>query len=295
MDISKHLDDFFLYISSEKGLLQSTVDSYRRDLLLFFSLVKQKGYHESDLQKSILNFLEFLHHSDYAASSCYRALMSLRVFFRFLRKEGFLDFDPTSEIEAPKIEQLIPSILTEREVFKLLNAQNLKTNEGALDLAMLEVLYASGLRVSELCHLNIYDVKENTLKVKGKGEKERIVPIAKAALNSLDHYLSSYRNIFVADEIGEPLFINFKGKRIDRVFVWRRIKECCKNAGIKKNISPHSLRHSFATHLLIHGADLRVIQEMLGHADIATTDRYTHLSQDQLKKSFYHFHPRNGS
>lgn len=295
MDISKHLDDFFLYISSEKGLLQSTVDSYRRDLHLFFSLAKKRGNQESDLQKSILHFLEFLHHSDYAASSCYRALMSLRVFFRFLRKEGVLDFDPTSEIEAPKIEQLIPSILTEREVFKLLNTQNLKTNEGALDLAMLEVLYASGLRVSELCHLNIYDVKENTLKVKGKGEKERIVPIAKAALHSLDHYLACYRNIFVADEMGEPLFINFKGKRIDRVFVWRRIKECCRNAGIKKNISPHSLRHSFATHLLIHGADLRVIQEMLGHADIATTDRYTHLCQDQLKKSFYHFHPRNGS
>ena len=224
---------------------------------------------------------------NHASSSLSRYLISLKVFFRYLKKEKIISSDPTIHLENPKLWQLIPEVLSLEETEKLLNMPDPSCFLGARDHAILSVLYASGLRVSELCGLNLIDVSEDHVRVKGKGNKERIVPIAQVALSRIDHYLKEFRK-----DKEEALFITQRGKRIDRIAVWERIKWYAKKAGIEKNISPHTLRHSFATHLLENGADLRVIQEMLGHANIATTDKYTHISHKHLQNAFSKFHPR---
>jgi integrase/recombinase XerD len=177
------------------------------------------------------------------------------------------------------------------EVDQLLQAQDRDTYVGARDFAALQVMYASGLRVSELCSLNLFDINEESVRVKGKGGKERVIPIAKVAIGAVDQYLGKFRQQVEAEE-EHALFLTGSGKRIDRVLIWNRIKYYAKKAQIQKNISPHTLRHSFATHLLENGADLRIIQEMLGHASIATTDRYTHISHKHLHEAFQAFHPR---
>lgn len=215
-------------------------------------------------------------------------LISLKVFFRFLYREKIIEKDISQSMESPKLWQLIPEVLTLEEVERLLNASPVQTYLGARDRAILEVLYASGLRVSEVCSLTLHCVGEDALRVLGKGGKERVVPVGKKALNALDHYLC-FRDHFQS----ETLFLSQKGKALDRVIIWRMIKHYAKQAGIQKSISPHTFRHSFATHLLENGADLRVIQEMLGHASIATTDRYTHVTASRLHSSFSQFHPRN--
>lgn len=295
MDLFSCRESFLLYMSAEKGSANATVIAYKRDLALFEKVLVEAGFdlQETTSEKAVLYFLEYLHQKQYSPSSSYRALMTLRMFFKFLRKEEVIKKDPTLHMEAPKLWQRIPEVLSQKEVERLLNNPDDKCSIGCLDKAMLEVLYACGLRVSELCSLNLYDVKESAVKVKGKGGKERIVPIAKASLQALDTYLGEFRPSRIVDKQGEPLFVTQTGKRIDRVFVWSRVKVCCKKAGIHRRISPHSLRHSFATHLLSNGADLRIIQDMLGHADIATTDRYTHISMQGVKKNFQQFHPRN--
>jgi integrase/recombinase XerD len=295
LDLLSYSASFLLYMSAEKGAACATVAAYKRDLALFekvlleFSLTLK----ERNCEQAVHVFLKHLDKLDYSPSSSCRALMTLKMFFKFLRKEEVIQKDPTLHLELPKLWQKIPEILSQKEVELLLNGQDITTSYGSLDTAMLEVLYACGLRVSELCSLNLYDVKETAVKVKGKGGKERIVPIAKASLKALDYYLGNFRSQRITDRFGEPLFVTLKGKRIDRVFVWSRVKACCEHVGLRKTISPHSLRHSFATHLLANGADLRVIQDMLGHADIATTDRYTHMSLQGVKKNFHQFHPRN--
>lgn len=295
MDLFSHKESFLIYMSAEKGSANATVIAYKRDLALFEKVLLEAGFdlQETTSEKAVFYFLEYLHQKHYSTSSSYRALMTLRMFFKFLRKEEIIEKDPTLHMEAPKLWQRIPEVLSQKEVERLLNNPDDKCSIGCLDKAMLEVLYACGLRVSELCGLNLYDVKESAVKVKGKGGKERIVPIAKASLEALDNYLGKFRLSRILDKQGEPLFVTQNGKRINRVFVWNRVKVCCEKAGINKRISPHSLRHSFATHLLSNGADLRIIQDMLGHADIATTDRYTHVSMQGVKKNFQQFHPRN--
>ena len=295
MDLFSYRESFLLYMSGEKGSANATIKAYQRDLALFESFLQKTSVllDESNSEQAALTFLKHLDTQQYSPSSSYRALMTLKMFFKFLRKEEVIKKDPTLFLEAPKLWQKIPQILAQKEVEKLLEKPDTTQVAGCLDKAMLEVLYACGLRVSELCSLNLYDVKETAVKVRGKGGKERIVPIAKKSLEALDLYLGRFRTQRVLDRMGEPLFVTSKGKRITRVFVWSRVKVCCMQAGIKKTISPHSLRHSFATHLLANGADLRMIQDMLGHADIATTDRYTHVSIRGIQKNFHLFHPRN--
>ncbi len=282
------LDDFLSYIASEKGLSQNTVIAYQRDLEMFLKLLKQNLHaaQESD----VIAFLAELKKQRYASSSICRALVAVKVFFRFLKREKAIAQDPTIYLDSPKLWQLIPEVLTYQEVDALLKCPDKDDPIGARDRAMLEVLYASGLRVSEVCGLNLFDISEHTIRVKGKGGKERIIPIAQAAINAVDHYLIHFRK--APDEKDAPLFATSKGSRIDRNLVWQRVKFYAKKASIDKRISPHTLRHSFATHLLENGADLRVIQEMLGHASIATTDRYTHISQQHLNQAFSNFHPR---
>ena len=242
-------------------------------------------------EEDVIAFLSFLKAKNYATSSICRAIVAVKMLFRFLKREKVITKDITLHLDMPRMWQLIPEVLTVSEVEDLFHAPDTNTLIGARDHAILQVIYASGLRVSEVCGLDLHDVDDLVVRVKGKGGKERIVPIAKTAVDAIDHYLVHYRQ-HAADEKTVPLFVSEQGKRIDRTLVWKRIKIYAKQAGINKKISPHTLRHSFATHLLENGADLRVIQEMLGHSNISTTDRYTHISQRHLAEAFEAFHPR---
>lgn len=286
------LDDFLFYLSSERGLSKNTIEAYRRDIGYFIqSLTGQKITDFGSVKEpQIVAFLASLKSKEYASSSIYRAMVALKSLFRFLRKERMIPHEETLYLDTPKMWQLVPEVLTEGEVQSLLVSIESDDAIGARDRAILETLYASGLRVSEVCSLNIFDVEDDFVRVKGKGGKERVVPIAVKAVSAIDHYLLHYREKLGKNS--EALFVSKSGRRLDRVTVWNRVKIYAKKAGILKTISPHTLRHSFATHLLENGADLRVIQEMLGHSNIATTDRYTQISQKHLNEAFAKFHPR---
>lgn len=287
-----HIADFISFIASEKGLAANTIEAYRRDTDYFLTSLKQQGVHTLAAldQQHIITFLSELKSQDYASSSICRALIAIKVLCRFLKREGVTATNVALYLETPKLWQLIPDVLTYEEVESLLQQPDVETPMGARDKAILEVLYASGLRVSEICTLGLYDVEDTYVRVMGKGSKERIVPLGKHALEAVDHYLTHYRG--VCDTPKPPLFISKSGRPIDRILIWKMIKRYAKGAKITKNISPHTLRHSFATHLLDNGADLRVIQEMLGHASISSTDRYTHISRTHLQEAFQAFHPQ---
>jgi len=290
MDLVSLLSDFLSYLGSEKGLSSNTLSAYRRDNASLIQFLKEKGIERAILvtEEHIIAYLTDAKEKRYADSSLCRMVIAIKVFFRFLIREGVIEIDPLALLDAPKLWQLIPEVLSLAEVNALLAAPDLEADAGVRDRAILAVMYASGLRVSEVCGLNIHSIDDSMLRVKGKGGKERVVPVAKVAVDAVDAYLVQVRK----EGKGDALFVTEKGKRIDRNFVWKRVKLYARKAGIVKNISPHTLRHSFATHLLENGADLRVIQEMLGHASIATTDRYTHLSQRHLTEAFAAFHPR---
>jgi integrase/recombinase XerD len=215
----------------------------------------------------------------------------MKVFFRFLKREGVIANNPASYLESPKLWQALPAVLTEEEMENILTQPNCHSAKGCRDRAILELLYSSGVRISELCGLKICDVDDEYIKVYGKGGKERLVPIGQNALGAIDHYLLHYRCRYDSDQ-EQHLFLTQRGSPIDRFAMWRMVKSYALKAGITKNISPHTFRHSFATHLLDHGADLRVIQELLGHSSINSTDRYTHVSRAQLQQAFQAFHPR---
>jgi len=281
---------FLAYIETEKGLASNTTEAYSRDIQYFNNFLKSKNIHHITFigQNDIIEYLKYLK-NNYASSSIVRIFVSIKVFFRFLKKENIISVDITRYLDIPKVWQLIPYVMTYSQVEALLAQPDITTFIGARDKAILEVIYATGLRVSEACNLKILDVKDDFVKVKGKGKKQRIIPIGKKALEAVDYYLLNFRK---DEREMEFLFISKNNKKIDRITIWNRIKFYAKKANIKQNISPHTLRHSFATHLLENGADLRLIQEMLGHEDISTTDRYTHISKAFLKKAFENFHPR---
>lgn len=292
--MESYLHDFRLYISSEKGLSQNTIEAYTRDLSSFLNFSSKFSIDspESFKQEHIIDFLSYLHNKQFATSSISRHLISIKVFFKFLKREGFIKSNCALYITSPKLWLKIPNALSIKEMLRLLEQPDTNTPTGARDLAVLEVLYGCGLRVSELCNLKIYDIDDEFIKVFGKGRKERIVPIGKKALLAIDHYLMHFRCDYDS-EILQHLFLSKNGKPINRIFVWKMIKFYAKKAGIKKEISPHTLRHSFATHLLDNKAELRVIQEMMGHANITSTDRYLHVSKAKIRESFELFHPRN--
>jgi integrase/recombinase XerD len=281
--------DFLDYIRSEKGLSPHTIDAYRRDIQSFGETLLIKDWTQV-APEHILAFLGQLKGKNYASSSICRMLVAVKVFFRFLKKEGEISLDLGRYFDTPKLWQLIPEVLSTEEVDALLAGPKTDDPMGARDKAILELLYATGMRVSELCSLRIIDLSDTFVKVKGKGRKERLIPVGKKAIEAVDHYLLHFRGT-VREENG-PLFISPRGKPIDRITVYNRVKAYAKTAGIAKSISPHTLRHSFATHLLENGADLRLIQDMLGHVDIGTTDRYTHVTGNRLKTAFKTFHPR---
>ena len=281
--------EFLDFIRTEKGLSRNTIEAYGRDLRLFAQSVPL-SHVNAIAPETIIAFLSKLTERGYAGSSISRMLIALKVFFRFLKREGKIAADLGCYFETPKIWQFIPQVLTCEEIEELLKQPKGDDAISARDRAILELLYATGMRVSELCNLKICDLHDTFVKVQGKGKKERVIPVGKKAIEAVDWYLTQFR--CEAKEENEPLFTTLKGKPISRITVWKQVKHYAQAAHIEKVISPHTLRHSFATHLLENGADLRLIQEMLGHEDIGTTDRYTHIADQRLRAAFHRFHPR---
>lgn len=288
------LDDFLAYIASEKGLSQNTIAAYSNDITKFSRFLAECGISTYEHVKvdHIVNFLSFQKQKGEATSTLCRCLIAIKVLFRFLSREKIIPSNISVFIKTPKLWQVIPEVLSYDQVTNLLSQPDATTSCGARDKAILEVIYSSGLRVSEVCTLDIYSVDDTFVRVMGKGNKERLVPIGQPAIEAVDHYLKYFRCRYDSEK-QLALFISNRGRRVDRFMIWKMIKKYAQAAGISKTISPHTLRHSFATHLLDNGADLRVIQEMLGHASIGSTDRYTHISRTKLQESFEAFHPRN--
>lgn len=288
------LEEFLNFLSVEKGLARNSILAYESDLKKYLVFLNSKRVNDINrvTREHITQFLFSEKQRKQEASSIARALVAVKLFHRFLVKEGLLKKDVTSVLESPKLWKRLPSFLSIQEMEAIINAPNLRTATGVRDRAILELLYATGMRVSELVGLKRLDLnlEAGFLKCFGKGSKERIIPLGRSAKEALERYFSKVRS---TDSKGEELFLGLKRTgKLSRQAVWQMIRHYAKQARIKKKISPHTFRHSFATHLLERGADLRVVQELLGHSDIVTTQIYTHVSRDRLKKVHHEFHPR---
>lgn len=294
--MQEFIENFLNYLSVERGLSQNTLTSYRRDLRAYsnFLLRHSKDALTQTTKKEIVNFMLYQKDKGLAANSIARGLAAIKVFYRFLVRERILSIDPTSLIDSPRLWKKIPEVLSLNEVEALLSQPDIRDKQGIRDKAILETLYATGMRVSEAANLktNNLNLDIGFLRCIGKGNKERIVPLGKKAIASLKRYLGSTRPQLLKHKESEFLFLNRFGKRISRQSLWKLIKRYARQAKIKKPLKTHTLRHSFATHLLERGADLRSVQEMLGHANISTTQIYTHINKDRLKTIHKLFHPR---
>jgi integrase/recombinase XerD len=290
------IDTFLNYLLVERGLANNTILSYRADLNSYFDFLEgQRVSTLSNIQKTdITNFMLSQKDRGVAANSIARRLAAIRMFHRFLSRERIVSNDPTSLIDSPKLWKKIPDALSLNEVEVLLAQPNIRDTQGIRDKAILETLYATGMRVSESANLKTDNVNFDIgfLRCFGKGNKERIVPLGSKAGSSIKRYLESSRPRLLKGRVSEFLFVSRLGKKISRQSLWKIIKKYARAARIKKTIKPHTLRHSFATHLLERGADLRSVQEMLGHSDISTTQIYTHINKDRLKSVHKQFHPR---
>ncbi len=287
---------FLDYIAVERGLANNTIISYKRDLKSYLGFLESRGL--DSLSKTSKNDISgfMLNQKDHgiSASSISRRVAAIKSFYRFLVREKILKADPSSLIDSPKLWKKIPETLSLNEVEALLNSPKTTNPRGIRDKAILETLYATGMRVSEASGLKADDVNLDIgfLRCIGKGNKERVIPLGKKAITSIKRYLEISRPFFLNKKESEFLFLNRFGRRLSRQTIWKIIKHYARNTGIKKPIKPHILRHSFATHLLEGGADLRSVQEMLGHVDISTTQIYTHINKDRLKAIHKMFHPR---
>jgi integrase/recombinase XerD len=290
------IQEFIDYLGHEKGLATNTLESYSRDLKQYYGFLSgdSTASLENASQSTIVAYLMYLRKQGKATATIARRLAALKAFYQFLVKENYVSSDPTGDLSSPKLERKLPKVLTVSEVERLLNQPDLSTPAGKRDKAMLELLYATGIRVSELVNLNILDVdlREGFVRCMGKGSKERVVPMGDIAVSALRAYLEGARSRLVADAKEKALFVNHHGRRLTRQGFWKIVKKYATQAQIRKEITPHTLRHSFATHLLENGADLRAVQEMLGHADISTTQIYTHVTKDRLKDVYAKSHPR---
>ena len=288
------LDEFNDRIWLEEGLARNTLESYRRDLAQFAEWLEKRA---TDLMAVTRADLEqyLAHRSPHAKPrSMGRLIASLRRFYRYLLRESLITEDPTLQLDSPKLPRSLPKSLTEDEVEALLNQPDEAQMLGLRDRAMLETLYATGLRVSELVGLKVTEVSlsEGVVRATGKGSKTRLVPLGEEALDWITRYLKESRPQILGGQLSESLFVTQRGDAMTRQAFWYLIKRHAKRAGITKPMSPHVLRHAFATHLLNHGADLRVVQMLLGHADISTTQIYTHVARERLKSLHAMHHPR---
>lgn len=291
------LESFLVWLELERGLSKNTIQAYAGDLAQCAEFLGQKeGVEEwSGVEPAHVSaWTSSMSRQDLARSSQARKLSALRMFSKHLVRKNVRKDDVTELLEAPKLSRKLPEVLTREEVERLLNAPSSVTPHGLRDRAILELFYSSGLRVSELCGILLQSINldEGYLRVFGKGSKERIAPIGGAAIKAVRDYMSGGRPQFVKEKTGSELFLSQQGRAISRKMVWVLIKDHARRAGIKKPIKPHLLRHSFATHLLEGGADLRAIQEMLGHADISTTQIYTSVQAARLADEHALYHPR---
>ncbi|MCK9594608.1 MAG: site-specific tyrosine recombinase XerD [Candidatus Omnitrophica bacterium] len=290
------IESFLNYLSVERGLSKNTIISYRDDLVTYSGFLKSLGLDAFSKanRSAVTDFMFFQKDKGLAPNSIARRLAAIRMFHRFLVRERVLKNDPTSLVDSPKLWQKIPETLSVNEAEALISQPNLRDDQGIRDRAILETMYATGMRVSEVVNLRIDNVNKEVgfLRCIGKGNKERIIPLGKKAVISLERYISSSRRNLLKKKESEFLFLNRFGKKISRQSLWKIVKLYSRMAGIKKPMKPHILRHSFATHLLERGADLRSVQEMLGHSNISTTQIYTHINKDRLKSIHRMYHPR---
>lgn len=290
------IEDFLAYLQFERGLADNTVSSYRRDLKQYLTFVEGQGYRIDEANVAMVRaFLESLGEERAPASSTMaRKTSVLRTFYRFLCREGLAASNPTISLQSPKRSRRLPTVLNLGEVQILLGQPGGATPSALRDTAMLELLYGAGLRVSELTGLLMGDVDQEGgfVRCLGKGSKERIIPVGEPALAAVERYVRRGRPLMGTGVKADELFLNRFGRKISRQSVHRMLVHYTKEAGLSKSVTPHTLRHSFATHLLAGGADLRSVQEMLGHADVSTTQIYTHLSRQRLRDIYYDAHPR---
>jgi len=290
------LDQFLHYLIVERGLSKNTIEAYSHGLNRFLYHLKEKGFQEikSATKFDIRSFLLNLKRQGLSSKTITRNLVSIRTFFRFLIQEGVLEFNPAEEVESPRIAKTLPEILTLKEVEQLLEQPDTQTPLGIRDRTMLEMLYATGMRVSELIRLpiNHVNLEGGYVLIYGKGARERIVPLGGEAMKWISFYSKTTRGSLTKGKESPFLFITRSGNGMSRQMFWKNIKAYGSGAGIRKRITPHLLRHSFASHLLERGADLRSVQMMLGHVDISTTQIYTHVTGERLKKVHQRYHPR---
>lgn len=297
ISLTKHLKAFLYYIELEKGLAENTISSYKNDLtrLIEFAYANGVSYYQEISLELLENFFNQLYELGLNNSSRARYLSAIRELFKYLNYKKVITDNKTEKLDLPKSSRKIPEVLSYHEISLILDIIDIHTHLGIRDRAMLEILYASGLRVSELTGVKERDIlfDEGIIRVFGKGSKERIVPIGSSALEFIKQYLSEVRfHIKNSNKNAEELFLNSRGGKLSRMGIWKIIDKYVKMTNIEKNVHPHTFRHSFATHLLEGGADLRAVQEMLGHSDISTTQIYTHIDNQYLKEIHSSFHPR---
>ncbi len=296
---SIYIRGFKSYLQLERGMSPNTVVAYLYDVGLFTSFLKEKypnsSINEVDV-KILREFIIDINNLDLGPYTQSRVISGIKAFFKYLLLERIIDTDPTALIESPKLGRKLPDVLTPEEIVLIIDSVDLSENEGERNKAILETLYGCGLRVSELINLQIsnFHFKEGIILVTGKGNKQRLIPIGEEAKKQINTYLTEIRPfIDISKKDVDILFLNRRGKALSRQMIFYIVKRYVEKAGIRKNISPHSFRHSYATHLVQNGADLRVVQELLGHVSITTTEIYTHLDREDLRKTILEFHPRN--
>ena len=294
MDIE--IREFITYLHNTKKTSANTEISYQRDLKKMAEFLKERGIRNyKDVKELELEgYISYMEREKFASSSISRSVASMRAFFQYLWKEGVIAEDPADNLKPPKVEKSAPEILTIEEVDKLLQQPKLDTPKGIRDSAMLELLYATGMRVSEMLHLQIFDVNlQFGYVVCNENGKERIIPIGIPCKKAMERYLQTARTVFVKDEKETALFTNCSGKAMSRQGFWKVLKGYADDAGIKRDIAPHTLRHSFAVHMLQNGADIRSVQEMLGHSDISTTQVYLGMNMNKMRDVYMKTHPRH--
>jgi integrase/recombinase XerD len=289
--------DYLHYLTVERGLAANTLQSYERDLKKYTTYLQKELNHinyNTITRNDIMSFLYHLKDTGKATTTIARTIASIRSFHQFLIREKVAEQDPSVHIETPKTERRLPKILSSAEVDNLMEAPEGNTPFGLRDRAMIELLYATGIRVSEMIQLNLSDahLTMGFIRCLGKGNKERIIPVGRMASNALTTYIEEARGQLLKKKSTDALFLNHHGNRLTRQGFWKILKKLARQAKIEKELTPHTLRHSFATHLLENGADLRAVQELLGHVDISTTQIYTHVTKTRLKDVYSMYHPR---
>lgn len=290
-----YIELFLSYLIDNKELSANTLESYKRDIRQFEAYLKKHNLTLEKVTKTIIiTYLIALQKTGKATSTISRNLASIRCFYQFMMNSRYIDTDPSANLESPKVEKKLPSVLTKKEVELLLEQPVPIDAKGARDKAMLELLYATGIRVSELISLNMSDIDLNSgmIVCKNSGSKSRTIPLGNIAMKYIRLYLNDFRRKLCTDESNTLLFVNFHGQKMTRQGFWKIIKYYTAKAKINKSITPHTLRHSFAVHLIENGADLQAIQEMLGHSDISTTQVYSRVNRNKIKEVYSKTHPR---